>query len=128
MATEPTEEIDAEVDPEVDSGVATDDGVVVPPVADETSTTVDADESAAEALDELEAEELEMLTDDESDETLVVDEAAEMRAIRRAEIAMADESVDEAAPDEFVCQSCFLVKRMSQLAQKRKKICLDCAS
>ncbi|VAW08674.1 hypothetical protein MNBD_ACTINO01-2619 [hydrothermal vent metagenome] len=107
MATEPTEELEAEVDDDA---------------------TDDTDESAAEALDELEAEELEMLTDDESDETLVVDEAAEMRAIRRAEISMADESVDEAAPDEFVCQSCFLVKRMSQLAQKRKKICLDCAS
>jgi hypothetical protein len=81
-----------------------------------------------EALDELEAEELEMLTEDEANETIVVDEAAEMRAIRRAELSMEAGEVDEAASDEFVCTSCFLVKRQNQLAAKRKKICLDCAS
>ncbi len=87
-----------------------------------------AEPEATQALDELEAEELEMLTEDESNEAIVVDEAAEMRAIRRAEIAMETPEVDEAASDEFVCTSCFLVKRRSQLAAKRKKICLDCAS
>ena len=90
--------------------------------------TTDVAEEATEALDELEAEELEMLTEDETSETLVIDEAAEMRAIRRAEISMDVESVDEATADEFVCTSCFLVKRSSQLANKRKKICRDCAS
>jgi len=95
---------------------------------DETDgdSTKDVEETVA-PLDELEAEELEMLTEDESSETLVIDEAAEMRAIRRAEISMDVESVDEAAADEFVCSSCFLVKRSSQLANKRKKICRDCA-
>jgi hypothetical protein len=85
-------------------------------------------EEVTETLDELEAEELEMLTEDETSETLVIDEAAEMRAIRRAEISMDVESVDEATADEFVCSSCFLVKRSSQLANKRKKVCRDCAS
>jgi hypothetical protein len=33
-----------------------------------------------------------------------------------------------ARADEFVCQSCFLVKRTSQLANRRKMYCLDCAS
>jgi hypothetical protein len=88
----------------------------------------DASANATEALDELEAEELEMLTEDESSETLVIDEEAEMRAIRRAEISMDVEAIDEATSDEFVCTSCFLVKRSSQLANKRKKICRDCAS
>lgn len=106
--------------------------------ADDSDDVVDADDDGDDAddsddeedaaLDELEAEELEMLTDDESVETLVVDEAAEMRAIRRAELAMEGEGVDEATSDEFVCTSCFLVKRTSQLANKRRKICLDCAS
>jgi hypothetical protein len=84
--------------------------------------------NATEALDELEAEELEMLTEDETNETIVVDEAAEMRAIRRAEIALEAGEVDEATSSEFVCTSCFLVKSHLQLAAKRKKICLDCAS
>lgn len=84
-------------------------------------------EEVAEALDELEAEEREMLTEDESGETIVVDEAAEMRAIRRAEISMEEESADSAHSDEFVCSNCFLVKKNSQMANKRRKICFDCA-
>ena len=101
------------------------------PVAEvESGDDVKSDDEpdATEALDELEAEELEMLTEDESNEAIVVDEAAEMRAIRRAEIAMEAGEVDEAASDEFVCTECFLVKSHLQLAAKRKKICLDCAS
>jgi len=121
MATEPIEELPEDVDPDMEDNGP---GEVLADVVDAED---DNDGAAAEALDELEAEELEMLTDDESDETLVVDEAAEMRAIRRAEIAMQNDSVDEASADEFVCSSCFLVKRTSQLANKRKKICLDCA-
>jgi hypothetical protein len=79
-----------------------------------------------EALDELEEEELELL-EDEVSETLLIDEAEELRAIRREELTM---NVDAHAvrPDEFVCQSCFLVKRTSQLANRRKMICRDCAS
>ena len=92
------------------------------------STEEDDDDEDDEALDELEAEELEMLTEDESSETIVVDEAAEMRAIRRAQLAMEGEGADEASSDEFVCTSCFLVKRTSQLANKRRKICADCAA
>jgi len=84
-------------------------------------------EDDTKALDELEAEELEMLTEDESTETIVIDEAAEMRAIRRAELSMERDSPDEASSEEFVCTSCFLVKSTNQLANKRKKICLDCA-
>ena len=83
-------------------------------------------DSDAEALDELEAEELEMLTDDEQGERLVIDEAEEMRAIRRAEISMAQSSGTERSGDEFQCQSCFLVKKVSQLADKRNQYCRDC--
>lgn len=81
-----------------------------------------------EALDELEAEELDMLTDDEESETLIVDEATELRAIRRAELAMEGELVGGRGEDEFVCQSCFLVLRTSQLANRRKMVCRDCAA
>ena len=96
-------------------------------VADTDADSDDDGEETTEALDELEAEEREMLTEDESDEAIVVDEAAEMRAIRRAEISMDEESADSAHSDEFVCSSCFLVKKNSQMANKRRKICFDCA-
>ena len=100
------------------------------PANDATESDADTDddtEEVTEALDELEAEEREMLTEDESSETIVVDEAAEMRAIRRAEISMEEEIADSAHPDEFVCSNCFLVKKNSQMANKRRKICFDCA-
>ncbi|MBV8960942.1 MAG: DUF4193 family protein, partial [Actinobacteria bacterium] len=29
-------------------------------------------------------------------------------------------------PDEFVCQSCFLVKHPSQLADAKRQLCRDC--
>ena len=80
-----------------------------------------------EALDELEAEELDMLTEDEESEVLIVDEAQEIRSIRREELAL-DRDPEVPQADEFVCSSCFLVKRTSQLANKRKKICRDCAA
>ncbi len=95
------------------------------PVDDDSDDDSDDDD---EAFDELEAEELEMLTEDETTETLVVDEAAEMRAIRRAELAMDQQGVVEATEGEFVCSSCFLVLKTVQLANPRKKICKDCAS
>jgi len=87
----------------------------------------DDDDEDDEALDELEAEELEMLTDDEASETLVVDEAQELRAIRRAEIAMEGEGGGERAADEFLCHGCFLVLKRSQLADKKRNLCRDCA-
>jgi erythromycin esterase-like protein len=90
--------------------------------------TEDESGEGIEALDELEAEELEMLTEDETTEAIVVDEAAEMRAIRRAEIALEGEEASEAAADEFVCERCFLVLKTSQRAPGRRKICRDCAA
>ncbi|MEN8041965.1 MAG: DUF4193 family protein [Actinomycetota bacterium] len=127
MTDETPEEFEDVEDPEELEDVG--DGEESESLDDESSDDSDDKGSeTTEALDELEAEELEMLTEDETNETIVVDEAAEMRAIRRAEIAMEAGEVDEAASDEFVCSVCFLVKRRSQLAAKRKKICLDCAS
>ena len=87
----------------------------------------DEDDDDTQDLDELETEELEMLTEDELAETLVVDEAAELRAIRRAELAMSGETGTERGADEFLCQGCFLVLRASQLVDKRRNLCVDCA-
>ena len=95
---------------------------------DDAESVEDDGKGEDEAFDELEAEELEMLTEDETTETLVVDEAAEMRAIRRAELAMDQQGVVEASEGEFVCSNCFLVLKTSQLANPRKKICRDCAA
>jgi len=85
----------------------------------------DAEEGEEEALDELEAEELDMLTDDEAAEALPVDEVEELRKLRREAIELELEA-DAVGEDEFVCSNCFLVKRTTQLADKRRKLCRDC--
>jgi hypothetical protein len=103
-----------------------DDEDLLEPPEDEEGEE-DDDEEDTEALDDLEAEELEMLTDDEAQETIVVDEEAQLRDIRRAQIAMEVGEAGGAQANEFVCSVCFLVKKSSQLANRRKKICLDCA-
>ena len=84
-------------------------------------------EGDTEALDDLEAEELEMLTEDEASETIVVDEETQLRDIRRAQLSMEAGVAGGATDGEFVCSVCFLVKKSSQLANRRKKVCLDCA-
>jgi len=113
----------------VDAADAAEEADAVDDGDDETAVSTTAgDGEDEEALDELEAEELEMLTEDEASETLVADEAAEMRAIRRAEIAMEQEEASGAGADEFVCSSCFLVLKRSQRAGPRKSICRDCAA
>ena len=129
MATEEIVDDDpAEDMPDPDLEVIEDDLVEeVLEVDDDDSDEAEATDGEDEAFDELEAEELEMLTEDETTETLVVDEAAEMRAIRRAELAMDQQGVVEASEGEFVCSNCFLVLKTSQLANPRKKICRDCA-
>ena len=85
----------------------------------------EGEEGEEEALDELEAEELDMLTDDEAAESLPVDEVEELRHLRREAIEL-ELGPDAVGEDEFVCSRCFLVKRITQLADKRKKLCRDC--
>lgn len=121
---DPPEDL-SELDEDLDVDALIDDDTLSD---DDDETDDDETDDDDEALDELEAEELEMLTEDETSETLVVDEAAEMRAIRRAELAMDQQGAAEATEGEFVCSNCFLVLKSSQLANPRKKICKDCAA
>jgi len=133
---EPTED-DAFDGDSVDEDILEDDVTddVTDDVADDVADDDGADaadnseaESDTEALDDLEAEELEMLTEDEASETIVVDEATQLRDIRRAQISIEASSAGGATEGEFVCSVCFLVKKSSQMSNRRKKICFDCAS
>jgi len=119
LEEEPEEARDQELEGELDEEATSDDED-----ADDSDNDDDSDEGA-EALEKLEEEELEMLTEDEAAEALPVDEAEELRQLRRAAIAL-DEGAEDLQEDEFVCASCFLVKRTSQLANRRKKLCRDC--
>ena len=127
VSDEPLEEELFE-DDVVEEETLLDEDAAVDDDSDESSGDGDTGaEGETEALDDLEAEELEMLTEDEASETIVVDEATQLRDIRRAQISIEASSVGGASEDEFVCSICFLVKKSSQLSSRRKKICLDCA-
>ena len=127
-------EEDADIDEEeLDIDEVTDDIEAIDDVEDDDDDDVDDDDEddtkdddleADEALEELEAEELELLAEEAAD-SMLVNEATELREIRRAELGL-NVGAQAARVDEFVCSSCFLVKRTSQLANKRKLICRDC--
>jgi hypothetical protein len=111
----------------VEEDVPVEDATVPDDQGDDVADATVEGDSDTEALDDLEAEELEMLTEDEASETIVVDEATQLRDIRRAQISIEASSVGGATEGEFVCSVCFLVKKSSQLSNRRKKVCLDCA-
>ena len=114
------EEFEEEVDESLDDDFEDEGGGETAP-----EKSGDHDDETAEALEELESEELELL-EEEANEALLVDEVKELKAIRREELTM---NVDAQAQrsDEFVCQNCFMVKRTSQLANRKKMLCTDCA-
>ena len=85
----------------------------------------DNGEGGRVTLDALETEELEAVETNES-ATILVDEASEIMAIRRQEMAL-DMGTTGRRRDEFVCQSCFLLLKKVQLADSDNMLCVDCA-
>ncbi len=112
------EELDEDLDDEDDFGDDDDDEFA----DDDDEDDSDDEDEPDEALEELEAAELEI---EDDPETLLVDEAAEIREMRRDELGIGA-NAREQSPDEFVCTECFLVKKVSQLANKSRRICRDC--
>lgn len=84
------------------------------------------DEEEAEgteaSLDELLAKRAEEKADEEEDEALADLARGEERAETLGTIKVLPQQADE-----FTCRNCFLVKHRSQLADKKKMICRDCA-
>ena len=83
------------------------------------------DSEADDELSGLEVEELKMLDEGVSGELLTSEQAMEVAGIRRAELSI---NPDDHAirQNEFLCESCFLVKRITQKSSPRSKICIDC--
>lgn len=82
---------------------------------DEDDLTLDHDVELA--LDEVLAETMRLTsdTDDDEDATPEVEDKSELT-----------ESVLPKQDDEFRCQSCRLLKKVSQLADEKKQLCRDC--
>jgi hypothetical protein len=91
----------------------------------------DADDEDEEEEDEeiLDADDVEASLDVILKDRLVVEEEEdeeEEEAPDPEERAEGATKVPPKRPDEFVCQSCFLVKHPSQLADSKKQLCRDC--
>lgn len=100
---------------------------------EDDSESSEDDESAEEGEAPAEAEE--KVPPEEEAESLDVMLAREKVLDETQVAAPADESREglaapegPASDEEFVCRSCFLVKRRAQLADETKLVCLDCAA
>ncbi|NNN13107.1 MAG: DUF4193 family protein [Acidimicrobiaceae bacterium] len=109
--------VDDEVDDEEEDLESDDDESSL-----EDSSESDDDEDDFDDVDE---DEVEASLDDILRERLVVidDDDDDLEADDRGETIT---RVLPRQPDEFVCQSCFLVKKRSQLADPKRSFCRDC--
>jgi hypothetical protein len=83
---------------------------------------VTAEEPAEASLDELMAK--------KADEPAAAEEAEEESLLepgRDERVEALTVKVVPQQPTEFVCKNCFLVKHRSQLADKKRMLCRDCA-
>jgi hypothetical protein len=121
----------------VDEDLLTDDALDEPDDDDDADVDVldDEDEDVVVEVEEEEEEEAE----EDEDEV-----EASLDVILKEKLVVADEETDDEEapeqedrvettlkvlpkqPDEFVCQSCFLVKHPSQLADPDRRLCRDC--
>lgn len=85
----------------------------------------DDDDEEDDELSGLEGEELKMVEEGISDKVLTSQQAMEVAGMRREELSI---NPDDHAirQNEFLCESCFLAKRVTQRASPRSKICIDC--
>ena len=111
------EELDSDLDDPFDS-----DGHVR---SDDSDYDDEDDSEADDELSGLEGEELNMVEEGVSEELVTSEQAMEVAGIRRAELSI---NPDDHAirQHEFLCESCFLVKRITQKSSPRSKICIDC--
>ena len=126
LLDEEDEDIDDDVDDEIEGGGGEEDSGDDEDIDDDDDDDEeDEDDQETVTLDALEAEELENVeTNDPA--TILVDEASEIKALRRKEMAI-DLDADPQRVDEFVCNSCFLLLKNVQLADPDKALCVDCA-
>lgn len=115
-----------EIDVAVEDDAAGDDEEDEPVVARPARKSGDEDEDEDEDED---GDDVEASLDVILKERLVVEDVEpddEEDGAGEADDRHESRKVTPRRPDEFVCQSCFLVKHPSQLADKTAQLCRDC--
>jgi uncharacterized protein DUF4193 len=107
---------DEEVDEEGAEPAADEDAPATPPATPAAGRDEDV-ESIQDILVKQEARSEEAEEEDESVLTLTREERLEPLAVK----------VVPPQPTEFICSNCYLVKHRSQLKDKSKMLCRDCA-
>ena len=64
--------------------------------------------------------------EEDSEGTFMSIDAAEERNVKTSDLTL-DTNAMGIQDDEFICSSCFLILKISQLEKPRVKICKDCA-
>ncbi len=156
MASEMDSELDAEAPEDDDLDALGDDALLEDELDDEEIGEEDVlDDEIADVDDVVEvpvapravaAEGDELLAEDEEDELEDDDVEASLDVILKERLVVVDEEDEEdeeepsdaedraegttrvlpKQPGEFVCQSCFLVKSDTQLADAKRGLCRDC--
>lgn len=113
------EKIDDDLDDDLDDEVEPGDPF------GEDGPRLDDDDDEDDELSGLEGEELKMVEEGISGKVLTSQQAMEVAGMRREELSI---NPDDHAirQNEFLCESCFLVKRVTQRSSARSKICIDC--
>lgn len=88
----------------------------------EKSPGKETEEPAEASLDELIAKKADEPAPEEESE-----EESMLETGREEKVEALSVKVVPQQPTEFVCKSCFLVKHRSQLADKKRMYCVDCA-
>ena len=110
------------LDDEVDDGIEPED----PFAAESPLDDNDDDEDGDDELSGLEVEELKMVQEGISGKVLTPEQAMEVAGFRRHELSIHpdDHAIKQ---NEFLCESCFLVRRVTQRASARSNLCTDCS-
>jgi hypothetical protein len=88
----------------------------------EKSPSKETEEPAEASLDELIAKKADEPAPEEESE-----EESMLETGREEKVEALSVKVVPQQPTEFVCKSCFLVKHRSQLSDKKRMYCVDCA-
>jgi hypothetical protein len=117
--TEERDDEDVEVDADLDDIEPTEEDLEDAASAAPEPAGADV-ESIHEVLEKQEAR-------DDEDEAEEEEPAAVVATARDERIEPLDARVTPMQSSEFVCKNCYLVKHRSQLADKRRMFCRDCA-
>ena len=115
---EPIDEVEVETE-EIDEGE-------VPSEEELAEATVPPDPATGGDVESIQ----ELLVKQEAAEEAEADEEEPVIAMTKEERLVSDPGESRVTPmqsTEFVCKRCFLVKHRSQLADKKRTLCRDCA-